>query len=206
MFSFGSNGEKELQKKFNTEDSAEAFYKFQMINYLTSEMIEFISHQEMLFISTADKLGNCDCSFRYGKKGFIKVVNENYLIYPEYKGNGVNASLGNIIENPHIGMLLIDFYEKGVGLHINGEATLCETVQLDSLFKGSVLLGALNEDSYAQRWVVVEVEEAYIHCSKHIPFLEKVEKKNEWGPDGLRMKGGDVFKVKLHKKILNNSK
>lgn len=206
MISFGSNGEKELQKKFKTEVSAETFYKYQMINYLTSEMIEFIGHQEMLFISTADKLGNCDCSFRYGKKGFIKVVNENYVIYPEYKGNGVNASLGNIVENSHIGMLLIDFYEKGVGLHINGEATICETDQLECLFKGSTLLGALNEDHYAQRWVVVEVEEAFIHCSKHIPFLEKVEKKNEWGADGLRMKGGDVFKVKHHKKELNNSK
>lgn len=44
------------------------------------------------------------------------------------------------------------------------------------------------EGRKAERWVVIELEEAYIHCSKHIPKLQKVEKE--------KTSGGDYFKVK----------
>ena len=47
-----------------------------------------------------------------------------------------------------------------------------------------------------QRWVVVEIEEAYIHCSKHIPFMRKDKKDVYWGTDSQRYKGGDYFAAK----------
>lgn len=206
-FQFGSNGERELQKRFKTENSAGAFYRNQMVNYLTFEMMEFIKDQEMLFISTADQFGNCDSSFRYGEGGFIKVINEKNLMFPEYKGNGVNASLGNIIENPHIGLLIIDFYDKGIGLHINGKVSILELEQLETTIEiSSTVLDEVKGDRYAQRWVAVEVEEAYLHCSKHIPLLKKVDKTISWGTDDAKAKGGDFFKVKRYKKQMNNLK
>jgi uncharacterized protein len=205
-FQFGSNGERQLQKRFKTESSAGAFYANQMMDYLTAEMIEFIEHQEMLFISTADQFGNCDSSFRYGKEGFIKVINEKNLMFPDYKGNGVNASLGNIIENSHIGLLIIDFYQNGIGLHINGKASICELEQLEATIEiSSTVLDEAKGDRYAERWVAVKVEEAYLHCSKHIPLLKKVDKTISWGTDDAKVKGGDFFKVKSYKKQLNNS-
>lgn len=196
---FGSQGEKALQKKYQTVETAQAFYKNQMIDYLTDEMISFIEEQEMLFVSTADKQGNCDNSFRYGESGFIKVIDQKRLLYPEYKGNGVNASLGNIFENPHIGLLLIDFYKNRVGLHINGKAEIVDREQLETFFNLEIT-DELLVNPFSKRWVVIEVEEAYIHCSKHIPLLMKVDKEIQWGTDDPIYKGGDFFKVKLHKK------
>ena len=112
MNNHGSEGEQILQMKVGTTNKASSFYEKQMLGYLNSYMREFISRQEMVFIATADSKGECDCSFRAGKRGFVRVLNEKTLIYPEYRGNGVMASLGNILENQHIGMTFIDFFEN----------------------------------------------------------------------------------------------
>ena len=44
-----------------------------------------------------------------------------------------------------------------------------------------------------ERWVIVYVEEAYIHCAKHIPRLLKLPRERAWGSDDARRKGGDYF-------------
>lgn len=59
-------------------------------------MREFIADREMVFIATADAAGECDCSLRAGLPGFVRSLDEKILLYPEYRGNGVLASLGNI--------------------------------------------------------------------------------------------------------------
>jgi len=82
---FGSEGEKRLQKEFNTTDDALQFYDKRVLTYLAPLMQEFIAKQEMMFISTADSKGECDSSFRFGEAGFVMVVDEHHLIYPEYK-------------------------------------------------------------------------------------------------------------------------
>ena len=83
------------------------------------------------FVSTADAAGNCDCSIRAGPPGFRHcVVDERTLAYPEYRGNGVMASVGNIAENGHIGLLFVDFFRSTVGCHVNGEASVVENETL----------------------------------------------------------------------------
>ena len=89
-------------------------------------MREFIARQEMVFIATSDAQGECDATVRAGLPGFVRVLDERTLVYPEYRGNGVVASLGNISENPHVGMLFVDFFESTVGLHVNGRGRICE--------------------------------------------------------------------------------
>ena len=184
-----SQGERDLQKIHGTERRADAFYKNQMIDYLNGEMQQFIKEQTMLFIATSDKNGNCDSSFKAGEQGFIHVIDETRVMYPEYRGNGVMASLGNIIENPHIGLLMIDFFNDQIGLHINGAAEIIDTEDIYELAPDV-------KDDRAERWVVVTVHEAYIHCSKHIPHLVDTKNLRDWGTDDTAKKGGDYFKVK----------
>ena len=124
MAESGSKGEHELQKTHNTIKSASSFYNSQVLDYLNTEMQKFISEQEMVFLSTADAKGECDASFRAGPKSFIKVLDNHTLIFPEFKGNGVMASLGNIYENPQIGLMFIDFFSSSIGLHVNGKAEI----------------------------------------------------------------------------------
>ena len=196
MANLGSEGERILQKKVGSENKASAFYNKQMLDYLNPYMRKFILKQEMVFIATADPKGECDCSFRAGKQGFVRVLNEKTLLCPEYRGNGVMASMGNILENSHIGMTFIDFFENTIGLHVNGKAKIVEN---DELLADKTLDGVANsiqeEGTAPERWILITVEEAYIHCSKHIPHLKKLDKKIHWGTDKEAHKGGDFFKA-----------
>ena len=190
----GSKGEHNLQKEFETEKRALAFYNSQLLNHLNPKMQQFISEQEMVFISTSDAKGECDASFRAGDTGFVIVLDKKTLLFPEYRGNGVLASMGNISENPHIGMFFIDFYQNSIGLHVNGKAGILsnEDLRADidlSRKMSSKKLGARKPIS----WIKVDVEEAYIHCSKHIPLMKKIDKIIHWETDDEKLKGGDFF-------------
>ena len=69
-----------------------------MLNHLNDRRQAFIGRMEMMFITTADRSGEADCSFRAGPPGFVCVLDERALAYPEYRGNAVMASLGNVVE------------------------------------------------------------------------------------------------------------
>ena len=198
MANHGSEDERILQTKVGSKNKASAFYEKQMLDHLNPYMRDFILKQEMVFIATADSKGECDCSFRAGKRRFVRVVDEKTLVCPEYRGNGVMASLGNILENQHIGMTFLDFFENTIGLHVNGKTKVIEN---EELIKDKDLAENLVSDLHQEeggnpeRWILITVEEAYIHCSKHIPLLKKLDKKIHWGTDKEVHKGGDFFKA-----------
>jgi len=195
----GSDGEHALQKKYGEEERAQSFYARQVLDFLSPLMREFIPRQEFMFVGSADRHGECDCSPRFGEPGFIRVLGDKHVIYPEYRGNGLFASLGNICENPHIALLIIDFYRDSVGLHINGKARLLESDELlqfaEKLPADIVAEIGMEGNRRPDRWVMVEVEEAYIQCSKHIPLLKKIERPIQWGTDSVAAKKGDYFQL-----------
>jgi truncated hemoglobin YjbI/predicted pyridoxine 5'-phosphate oxidase superfamily flavin-nucleotide-binding protein len=196
----GSDGEHALQAKYASEDRANTFYARQVLNFLAPRMREFVSRQEFMFVGTADRHGECDCSPRFGEAGFIRVLGNKHLLYPEYRGNGIFASLGNISENSHIALLILDFYRDSVGLHVNGKARIVQSDELEA-FSDKLpedVLAELAKDGKRRpsRWVMVEVEEAYIQCSKHIPLLKKLERSIDWGTDSVAAKKGDYFELK----------
>jgi predicted pyridoxine 5'-phosphate oxidase superfamily flavin-nucleotide-binding protein len=187
----GSHGEHLLQCAYGSEERAARFYADQVRDRLLPAMIDFVARMEMVFVATSDGRGQCDASLRAGPAGFIQVLDQRHLAYPEYRGNGVHASLGNLRENPHIGLLMIDFFEDVIGLHINGRAQIVDDAELRAEYR------RLPEDPAPGRrplrWVVVTVLEAYIHCRKHIPRMARVADRRSWGTDDLARKGGDFF-------------
>ncbi|MEU3937168.1 pyridoxamine 5'-phosphate oxidase family protein [Streptomyces sp. NPDC029044] len=186
-------------------DRADRFYGEQVLDRLNSRMTEFVARQEMFFLATADGHGECDSTFRAGPPGFLQVIDATTLAYPEYRGNGVMASLGNIRENPHVGILMIDFSQDRIGLHVNGRARLVTDEAMRRTYPGLPVDPVPGRRP--QMWVEVEVEEAYIHCSKHIPRLVKAPLRQSvdgaqgaagddgqaWGTDDVKRKGGDYF-------------
>jgi uncharacterized protein len=179
----GSWGEHELQRRYRTQERARRFYGQQVLDRLNERMMRFIGRQEMVWIATADAHGECDCSFRAGPPGFVRALDSRTVRYPEYRGNGVMASLGNIAENPHVGMVFLDFDQERIGLHVNGVARIVEAAGDGGLAAPRV-----------ERWVEVQVLEAYIHCRKHLPHLVKANREGRaWGTDDARAKGGDYF-------------
>jgi predicted pyridoxine 5'-phosphate oxidase superfamily flavin-nucleotide-binding protein len=180
----GSRGEHELQRRYRSQDRASRFYRQQVLDRLNQRMIEFIGRQELVWIATADRHGECDCSVRAGPPGFVQVLNARTMRYPEYRGNGVMASLGNLLENPHVGMVFLDFDQERIGLHVNGTARIIEADDRTGV------------RPRVESWVEVRVQEAYIHCRKHLPHLVKVVgDARAWGTDDARAKGGDYFEA-----------
>jgi hypothetical protein len=119
-------------------------------------------------------------------------------MWPEYKGNGVMASMGNISENPYVGLLMVDFFETAVGLHVNGKATIVDNAAVEAFaplldrIEFSTEMPEIPEvKKTPERWVVVAIDEAYIHCSKHIPMLQYAPEEADSG-----RRAGDVFKAK----------
>lgn len=192
-----SEGESRAQHLFGTGRRAVAFYRNQMESELNDNMQSFIAKQEMVFLSTANARGQCDCSFRAGTGGFVRVLNSKMLAYPEYRGNGVMASVGNILENPHIGLMFIDFIQSTIGLHVNGKATVLTNdaiIRLPDVTEAILKDATVSGGRHPECWTMVEVEEAFIHCSKHIPLLKKLDKPLHWGTDDEHLKGSGFFK------------
>lgn len=187
------SGERRIQRATGSSARADRFYERQMRQSLNSRMVDLIQRQEMVFVATADADGNCDCSPRFGNPGFVSVVDATTLAYPEFRGNGVFASLGNILENPHIGLVFVDFFDTTVGLHVNGKAHSYKADELPQSLSNSRLREDSGNTSILERWVVITVDEAYIHCSKHVPRLEKILKPIDWGTDDPIAKSNDYF-------------
>ncbi|KNB49545.1 pyridoxamine 5-phosphate oxidase [Streptomyces caatingaensis] len=197
------DGERALRLRHGTAGRAARFRDEQTLTHVNARMREFVERQEMFFLATADRHGACDNTFRAGPPGFLRVLDEHTLAYPEYRGNGVLASLGNIEENPHVAVLLVDFLRDGIGLHVNGRARLVEDAVMRTAVPG------LPVDAVPGRrpvlWVEITVEEAYVHCAKHIPRLRKASRDGEpdgraWGTDDARRKGGDYFGVRADRR------
>jgi uncharacterized protein len=187
----GSRGEHLLQDRYGTIERAQRFYSHQVLDHLNERMQVFVAEQEMMFVATADREGACDSTFRAGPPGFVHVLDKGRIAWPEYRGNGVMASLGNIVENPHVGLLFVDFFRDVIGLHVNGRAEIVEDRAMGMAGRGRPAEPVPGRRP--ERWVMVQVEEAYIHCAKHIPRLAKVSRERAWGTDNLARKGGDFF-------------
>lgn len=170
----GSDGEHRIQDELGTTDRADVFYENAMQHELTERMQSFVRDRKMFFLATADSNGETDCSPRLGPEGFVNVLEPGRICYPEYRGNGVQASLGNIDENPFATLTFIDWWETTVGLHVNGEARI-----RDEIPEATDPVGL----DRTKVWVEIEIEEAYIHCAKHIPKLSIEEFNPWWGTD-----------------------
>jgi uncharacterized protein len=129
------------------------------------------------------------------------VLGARTLLYPEYRGNGVLASLGNIVENAHVGLLFLGFSGDRIGLHVNGHARIVDNEDLvarSGELPDAVLAGLLDSGGRRpERWVEVDVVEAYLHCSEHIPrMVRDADDRQAWGTDDVVRKGGDHLKAK----------
>ena len=163
------SGERMLQEQLGTRERADQFYQLQVLDHLNEKMRAFIGVQEWMFVATSDASGACDCTLRAGPAGFVAVLDDQRLAWPEYRGNGVMASRGNIVENPHVGLLFVDFVHDQIGLHVNARAHLVDDADLRA--EHPWLPIDCVPGRRPDQWVAAEVEEAYIHCSKHVPRL-----------------------------------
>ncbi|NMG19064.1 pyridoxamine 5'-phosphate oxidase family protein [Brasilonema bromeliae] len=105
-----------------------------------------ITTADTFFIASSHPDFGADASHRGGYPGFIQVVNSNKLVFPDYTGNNMFQTFGNLVVNPHAGLLFIDF-EHGHTLQLTGKAEVIWNANKLSTFAG------------AQRLVEFDVEQ-----------------------------------------------
>ncbi|ALS23000.1 MULTISPECIES: MSMEG_1061 family FMN-dependent PPOX-type flavoprotein [Paenibacillus] len=126
------------------------------IAQIDSHVRNYVSMSPLFFLSTANQEGRCDVSPRGDEPGFVKVIDDRHLIYPERPGNRRVDSLLNMLENPYAGMLFIIPGLEEV-LRINGRTRIT---------RNEDILTAMQWSEVPQLGVIVEVEECFIHCPR----------------------------------------
>ena len=155
----------------------------------TDEDRAFIERCPMFFIATADMLGHPDCSYKGGLPGFVRVVDDRTLAIPDYDGNGMYRTWGNVLVNPHVGLLFLDF-EHPKRIRVNGTAQVSEHDPLRCEYPGSVFI------------VRVTALRIFPNCPRYIHRSQLVEysvyaPRAEYTPPVPAWKTFDVFRDSL---------
>lgn len=144
------------QLRMKIEEPREAIIR-KSVDVVDEHIEKYLQLSSLFFLGTANSKTQMDVSPRGGKPGFVKVLDQKHIAFPDRSGNKRADSLLNIIDNPRVGMVFIIPGLNEV-LRINGRAFITQ-----------------NEDFIqSQEWdgtttglaVVVEVEECFIHCPK----------------------------------------
>lgn len=185
-----SGGEFLAQELFGSRERAERFYRDQMLDVLTPQMAQFIAEQTQMVVASVDTEGRPDASIRFGDPGFVVVLDERTVAWPELRGNGVMTTVGNLLKNPSAHLMFLD-HSVRIGLHLRGATRV---VGLEDAATDYPALAAVEFPGRTpERWVVLELSTSYIHCRKHFPSKDGAV---EWGTDDARAKGGDYFGAK----------
>ena len=157
------DGNRNLQDRFDSRRIAARLEEKTtrvMFNDADKTLIESVA---FFFIATADARGWPDCSFKGGPPGFVRVTGLSELAFPDYDGNGMFKSLGNLLANPNVGLLFIPMNDKPkYRLRVNGSARVSDT---DAL---------LGKTVGAQLIVRVEARAIFPNCPRYIPAMQMV--------------------------------
>src|SRR4051795_1584166 len=126
MMSTYHRGSRRLQDRFDTRRLADRLdERFVQGPVIEADDKAFIERMDMFFLATADEHGRPQCSYKGGDPGFVRVLDERTVAFPNYDGNGMYLSMGNVLVNPQVGMLFIDFAsERPRRLRLNGVASI----------------------------------------------------------------------------------
>ena len=155
-------GSRKLQDQFDSRRISDRLEEFSREEFTPDDRV-FIENQPYFFLATADAEGRPDCSFKGGPPGFVRITAADELAFPDYDGNGMFKSLGNIGVNPDVGLLFIDMHGKPKRLRVNGTASVSRDDPLLATAVGAQLI------------VRVKARAIFPNCPRYIPKLELAE-------------------------------
>jgi predicted pyridoxine 5'-phosphate oxidase superfamily flavin-nucleotide-binding protein len=180
------DGSRYLQDQFATRRLADRLDEVTVHAAFSESDRAFITGSSMFFLATADAAGRPDCSYKGGRPGFVQVVDDRTIAFPDYDGNGTFRSLGNIRVNPHVGLLFIDFQHPD-RMRLNGTATIHDDDPLLESLDGAQLI------------VRVRAEQIFPNCPRYIHRMELVEEsvyapRPAYDPPEPEWKSYDAFR------------
>ncbi len=153
------DGNRQLQDRFDSRRISDRLENLARKAF-TDDDKAFIESAAYFFIATADAEGRPDCSFKGGLPGFVRVTGPSELSFPDYDGNGMFKSLGNVVVNPNVGLLFIAMHGTPRRLRVNGSARVRDD---DPLLKEAV---------GAQLIVRLEARAIFPNCPRYIPDMQ----------------------------------
>jgi uncharacterized protein len=160
---FYRQGSRELQDRFDTRRLADRLEQRLVVDRISDADKAFIESLDMFFLATTDEDGQPSCSYKGGETGFVKVVDPGTLAFPNYDGNGMFLSMGNIAQQSLVGMLFIDF-ERQRRLRLSGKARISNDDDLLPCYPE------------AQFVVRVTVTRVFPNCPRYIHKYQRVER------------------------------
>ena len=190
MAGFYHRGNRALQDQFDSRRIADRLEQLKRIAF-TEDDRAFIEGSIYFFLATADAEGRPDCSFKGGPAGFVRVTGPSELAFPDYDGNGMFKSLGNVTVNPNVALLFIALHGPPRRLRVNGVARIDRQDPL------------MGETVGAQLIVRVEAEAIFPNCPRYIPSLELARESvytpvRGQDPVEPAWKSFDIFKDAIH--------
>jgi uncharacterized protein len=155
-------GMRELQDLRDTRRIADRLAEVTLRSAFTEEDRAFIARSRMFFLATADDSGAPDCSYKGGVAGFVRVVDDHTLEIPDYDGNGMYRSWGNVVVSPKVGLLFIDF-ETPKRIRVNGNARIIQDPAILAAHEGAAFV------------VRVTAERIFPNCPRYIHRMQFVE-------------------------------
>jgi uncharacterized protein len=152
-----------LQDRFDTRRIADRLEEKTVRDVIDEHDRAFIEARDMFFIATADAEGKPQSSYKGGFPGFVRVLDERTIAFPNYDGNGMYLTMGNLVVNPQVGLLFIDF-EGRKRMRLNGIASVEENDPL------------LAEYPEAQFIVRVRATEVFPNCPRYIHEYKLVQR------------------------------
>ena len=156
-------GSRELQDRYDTRRLADRLAEVKVHGTFTADDKAFIERMDMFFLATADDAGQPTCSYKGGDPGFVRVVDDRTLAFPNYDGNGMYLSMGNLAMNPSVGLLFIDF-ERQRRMRVDGTAAIDVEDEFLSLYPE------------AQFIVRVTAQRVYPNCPRYIHHYRLVQR------------------------------
>jgi predicted pyridoxine 5'-phosphate oxidase superfamily flavin-nucleotide-binding protein len=152
---FYHDGNRAMQDRFDSRRIADRLEQITLHDIFSDGDRAFIERASMFFLATADADGFPDVSYKGGIPGFVRVVGPSSLLFPSYDGNGQFRSLGNVLVNPKVALLFVDF-EKPNRLRVHGTASLSDDPELVASFTGAQLV------------VKVDVSRIFPNCPRYV--------------------------------------
>jgi predicted pyridoxine 5'-phosphate oxidase superfamily flavin-nucleotide-binding protein len=156
-------GNRALQDAFGSRALADRLDEKLRRDRFNDDDKAFVETLGFFFLATADAEGHPDCSFKGGPPGFVRIAAPDLLVWPDYDGNGMFKSLGNIRANPHVGLLFLTMGETPRRLRVNGRAEVVEDDPLMAAIPGAQLL------------VKVTPVDIFPNCPRYVPNMQLVE-------------------------------
>lgn len=166
---FYTDSQRKLQADNDSATLAKAVVGAIVSDEIPEEQYDFINSRDYFFLSTVNSKGQPSVSYKGGGVGVLKIKSSQQLIFPNYDGNGMFYSMGNVAEMAHVGLLLIDM-ETPNRLRIQGKAELSEDAALLAEYPGANMV------------VIVNITSVFVNCARYIHPHKRVA-ESKYVPD-----------------------